>query len=299
MNRNWWFGWKKPAAILAIALIGSACGRSKKPIVVGSKDTTEQVVLGELVAQHLEHRLGRKIGRSLGLGNTALVYQSLENGEIGLYPEETGTIQSTILKEPPSSDAASTLERVRNEMRRISQVEVMDPLGIDNSWAVVVLNDDAAKNKIETLSDAARVKEGWKLGITRDFNERTDGLTALNQYRLPMGAMTRVADSGSLYSALAARELTMVVGKITDGPLVRHDDWKVLRDDKKAFPSYQTCLMVRVDLLINDPKIQPALAELSGKITNETMRKLDAEVTVDHKKPADVAAEFLSQAGLK
>src|SRR5271166_5871913 len=101
------------AVLLAFALLD--CGASKKPIVVGSKDSTMQSVLGELVAQHLEHRLGRKIVRTLSLGNTAVVYQALTNGEIGIYPEDTGTIQATILKESPSVDAPTTFERVRNE----------------------------------------------------------------------------------------------------------------------------------------------------------------------------------------
>ena len=294
MNRKWLL-W---GPVLAAVLV-SSCGGSKKKIVVGSKDTTEQVLLGEIVAQHLEHRLGRKVGRSLSLGNTPVVYQALLNGEIGMYPEETGTMQRVILKESPSSDASSTLERVRNEMRRISQMELMDPIGIDNSWAIVIHKDDAAKEKIETLSDAANVKAGWKMGVTRDFNERIDGMAALNLYRLPMPAAPRVSDPGSLYGALAEGTLTMVVGNETDGQLDRHPEWKELRDDKKAFGFYQTCMVVRADLLTNDPKIQPALAELSGKLTKASIRKLDAEIGVHHKKAADVAAEFLKQAGLK
>ena len=282
------------AVLTGAALLNLSCGHSKKPIVVGSKSTTAQVVLGEIVAQHLEHRLGRPIGRSLSLGNTPLVYQALMSGEIGLYPEDTGMIQASILKESPSSDAASTLERVRNEMRRLAQLVVLDPLGIENSWAVVIQNE-----KIATLSEAEHAKTGWKLGITRDFNERGDGLPTLHQYHLPMGGPPRVSDPGSLYGALAAGEVTMVVGNAADGPLARHKEWTVLADDKKVFPIYQTCLMVRADVLADDPKIQPALAELSGRLTNDALRDLDAQVDVDHKKAADVAAGFLAQAGLK
>jgi osmoprotectant transport system substrate-binding protein len=294
MNRKWLL-W---GPVLAAVLV-SSCGGSKKKIVVGSKDTTEQVLLGEIVAQHLEHRLGRKVERNLSLGNTPMVYQALMNGEIGMYPEETGTIQSVILKESPSSDASSTLERVRNEMRRISQMELLDPIGIDNSWAIVIHKDTAGKEKIETLSDAAKLKGGWKMGVTRDFNERTDGLAALNQYRLPMSAAPRVSDPGSLYGALAEGTLTMVAGNETDGQLDRHPEWKELSDDKKVFGFYQTCILARADLLANDPKIQVALAELSGKLTKDGIRKLDAEVGVDHKKAAEVAAAFLQRAGLK
>jgi osmoprotectant transport system substrate-binding protein len=290
---------KRLIALAALGLLVSSCGGSKKPIVVGSKNTTAQMVLGEIVAQHLERRLDRKVTRNLGLGDTRAVYQAMMNGQINIYPEETGTVQSEILKESPSTDAAATLERVRNEMGRIAQLEVLDPLGIENAWAVVVDKEEAEKQKIETLSDAAQAKPGWKLGINRDFSDRTDGLVALNKYRLPMGAMTRVTDPASLYSALDAHQLTMVVGNVTDGPPARHDDWKILSDDKKVFAFYQTCLMVRSDLLANDPRIRPALIELSGKITTETLRKLDAQVDVDQKTVADVAKEFLAQAGLK
>src|SRR5271166_6086990 len=115
MNRKWLL-WGALCMTMLAAVLVSSCGGSKKPIVVGSKDTTEQVLLGEIVAQHLEHRLGRKVGRSLSLGNTPIVYQAMTSGQIGIYPEETGTIQSTILKEPQSSDAVSQVERVRNEM---------------------------------------------------------------------------------------------------------------------------------------------------------------------------------------
>jgi glycine betaine/choline ABC-type transport system substrate-binding protein len=285
--------------LAAALLLDSSCTPSKKPIVVGSKDTPAQVMLGELVAQHLEHRLGRKVARNLSLGNTSVVYQALMNGEVGIYPEEIGTIQATVLKESPSLDAATALERVRNEVRRIAQAEVMDPLGIDNSWSIVVRKSEAESNRIETLSDAQNLKPGWRLGVTRDFNERTDGLPALNQYRLPMAAMTFVSDPNSLYDAFKAGKITMVAGNATDWQLARFADLKVLPDDRKVFGSYQTCLLARRDLLANDPKIQPALAELSGRISTADIQRLNAEVGGDRKKPADVAAEFLSRTGLK
>ena len=282
-------------AILAVVLVAPGCGRSKKPVVVGFKDTTVQAALGEVVAQHLDNRLGRRVERSFGLGNTPALYQALTNGQIGIYPEETGTIQATILKESPSPDATSTLERVRNEMRRISQLEVLDPLGIDNGWALVVSKEE----KLETISDAAHAKMGWKLGVTRDFSERNDGLSTLNQYRLPMPSPPRVSDIAALYADLAEGKLTMVAGNATDGMLARHENWKELRDDRKVFGAYQTCLLVRADLLANDARILPALQELSGKMTNEIIRKMNAEVAIDHKSPADVAAKFLRDAGLK
>ena len=141
----------------------------------------------------------------------------------------------------------------------------------------------------------------------------------LNKYRLPMGAMTFVSDIATLYTELRAgrltmvagnateytelrsARLTMVAGNATDWQLARYVDLKVLRDDRKVFGFYQTCLMVKKDLIDNDPKLSPALAELyrQDQRTPIYMQSSTGAIVADHKKVADVAAEFLTQAGLK
>ena len=289
---------KTLGVILLMALAASGCGPKQKPIVVGSKNFTEQVVLGEIIAQHLEHRMGRPVTRRLNLGGTLLTYQALLNGEITLYPEYTGTMEAEILKETPSTDPAQVLERARGQMAVRSQIAVLDPLGVDNSFVMVIRGEDARKRKVQTLSEAAAVKDGWKLGMGYEFEQRIDGMPALNQYHLPFSAAPRSMDLGLLYKALEQGQVTMIAANATDGPLAAHD-WTVLRDDKKVFGSYQACIMARQDVLASDPKLKPALDELSGKLNNETMRKLDAAVDVDHRQPSQVAGEFLAQAGLK
>lgn len=284
--------------IASLLLVAAGCGKSKPPLAVGSKNFTEQVVLGEIIAQHLEHRLGQPVTRRLNLGGTLLTYQALLNGEIGMYPEYTGTIESAILKEQAAPDPAQVLDRVRNEMRRVAQTEVLDPLGIDNTFVMVVRDEDARKYKLRTLSDAAQVQGFWKLGVGYEFEERSDGMAALDKYHLPMIAAVRSMDLGLLYKALEQGQVTMIAANATDGPLAAHD-WTILTDDKKVFGSYQACILVREDLFASQPKLRPALAELSGKFTNELMRKLDAAVDVDHRPIREVAAEFLAQAGLQ
>lgn len=283
---------------LILALAAPACGPKQKPIVVGSKNFTEQVVLGEIIAQHLEHRLGRKIPRRLNLGGTLLTYQALINGEITLYPEYTGTVEAEILKETPANDAAQVYERSRLELERRSEIDLLSPLGIDNSFVMVIRGDDARKRHIESLSEAAADKDGWKLGMGYEFQQRIDGMPALNQYHLPFRAAPRTMDLGLLYKAMEEGQVNMIAANATDGPLAAHD-WAVLRDDKKVFGSYQACIMVRHDALIDEPRLRTALLELSGKIDNETMRKLDAAVDVDHRQPSQVASDFLAHAGLK
>ncbi len=279
-------------------LTTAGCGKTTKPIVVGSKNFTEQVVLGEIIAQHLEHRLaGVKVVRQLNLGGTLLTYHALLNGQISLYPEYTGTVMAEILKEAPATDPAQALERSRGEMRRLAQVEVLDPLGVDNFFAMVIRGDDARKLKLATLSQAAQVKDGWKLGLGYEFDGRMDGMPALNKYHLPLSGSPRIMDLGLMYKALELGQVTMVAANATDGPLAAHD-WTMLADDQKVFGSYQACVLARQDALSTEPRLKPALAELSGKFTNDGMRKLNAAVDVDHRQVRDVAADFLRQAGL-
>jgi len=286
-------------ALAALAMLSAAgCGKSKKPIIVGSKNFTEQVVLGEIIAQHLEHRLpGVKVLRQFNLGGTLLTYNALLNGQISVYPEYTGTIMAEILKEAPASDPAQGIERSRLEMRRIAQVEVMDPLGVDNFFAMVIRGSDARKYKLTTLSQAAQVKEGWKLGLGYEFEGRRDGMPALDKYHLPLSGGPRIMDLGLMYKALELGQVTMVAANATDGPLAAHD-WTILEDDQKVFGSYQAAVLARLDALTSEPRLRPALMELSGKFTNDSMRKLNASVDVDHRQVRDVARDFLRQAGL-
>jgi glycine betaine/choline ABC-type transport system substrate-binding protein len=281
-----------------LALVAGGCGPKKPKLIVGSKNFTEQVVLGEIVAQHLERRLGRPIERKLNLTGTLITYQALQSGEIALYPEYTGTVQAEILKETPGTEASIMWERVRNEMHRVAQTEVLEPLGIDNRFVMVARTSDAVQLKAPTLSEAAQVKGGWKLGVGYEFQSRSDGMPLLNKYHLPMAAAPRSMDLGLLFKALSEGRVTMIAANATDGPLAS-PDYTVLEDDQKIFPPYQACLMVREDVLAAEPALRAALKELSGKFTNEIMRKLNAQVDVDHRQQRDVAAEFLASAGLK
>jgi glycine betaine/choline ABC-type transport system substrate-binding protein len=283
--------------LIATVVAVTGCNRSK-PITVGSKNFTEQVVLGEILAQHLENRLKRKVNRRLNLGGTMLTYQALQAHDIDVYPEYTGTILSAILKEQPGGDANVVLERVRGEMLRTAQIAVLDPLGIDNTFVIVVRGEDARNRKLTSISDAAGVKQGWKLGVGYEFQERRDGYAALNGYRLTWAAPLRSMDLGLLYKALEEKQVTMVAANATDGVLAARD-FQVLSDDKKVFPPYQACLLARADTLNREPGMRQALAELSGKFSNEMMRKLNYEVDGEHKQVKDVAAAFLRKAGLQ
>jgi glycine betaine/choline ABC-type transport system substrate-binding protein len=269
------------------------------PITVGSKNFTEQVVLGEIVAQHLEHRLGRRVDRKLNLGGTMLAHQALVRGVIDLYPEYTGTALTAILKLAPAHAPAAAMALVRSEYQARFGVEWMDSLGFNNTFAMVIRGEDARKSKIATLSDAAKYSLGWNLGVGYEFQQRPDGLAGLlKTYNLPILGSPKTMDLGLLYKALEQQQVNMVAGSATDGQLSVLDVL-VLRDDKRYFPPYDCALAVRSKSLEANPPLRQALTELAGLFTDLTMRKLNYQVDAVHRPVREVAEQFLRDAGLR
>jgi glycine betaine/choline ABC-type transport system substrate-binding protein len=285
------------SGLLAATLAATGCSRGPK-LAVGSMNSTEQILLAEIAAQHLEHRLGRAVDRHPNLGRTVNAYQALQSGEVNMYPEYSGSIVTEILKEVPSADASLVFQRARGEMKRTAQLELLDPLGIDNPFVVVIRADDPRAGKVSTLSEAAAVKDGWALGVTSEFQQLSDGMAALTQYKLPMKAAPRSMDGAALFSSLQKGTVTMIVTRATDGNLTQAT-WKTLRDDRNLFVPKQAALLVQDALLTALPAARPALQELSGKFTVEKMRKLNAQVDLEHLQPKDVAASFLMESGLR
>ncbi len=284
--------------IAAVVLCGCAQPNADRAIRVGSKNFTEQVVLGEIIALHLEHRLHRKVERRLNLGGTLLAHQSLVSGEIDLYPEYTGTALAAILKDPAATDPTAVLARVRAEYRRRFQVEWLDPLGIDNGFAMVVRGPEARRRHLESISDAARGGADWTLGAGYEFEQRADGLAALRStYHLRFPSAPKSMDLGLLYQALEQKQVDMIAANATDG-LLSKLDLKVLADDLHAFPPYQVSIAVRQQRLREIPGLAGALSELAGKFTNQKMRELNYKVDGEHRPAAQIAAEFLRAAGL-
>ncbi len=291
-------GTKTLSCIAALALCG--CSTSgPNAIRVGSKNFTEQVVLGEIIAQHLERRLHRKVERSLNLGGTLLAHQALLNKQIDLYPEYTGTALAAVLKDPIQTDPAAVLARVKSEYQRRFQIEWLDPLGIDDTFAMVVKGPEARSRHLETLTDAAKMPEPWALGVGYEFEQRADGLAALEKtYHLRWKSSPKTMDLGLLYSALDQGQVSMIAANSTDG-LLSKMDLTVLRDDQHAFPPYQVGIVARQDAMEKTPGLRDALVELSGKFTNQKMQSLNYQVDGQHRPAAQVAAEFLKQAGLE
>ncbi|TAL12738.1 MAG: ABC transporter substrate-binding protein [Nitrospirae bacterium] len=276
------------------AIIGCARGT---PLTVGSKNFTEQVILGEIVAQHVSHRLSRRVDRKLNLGGTLLAHQAMLQGGLDLYPEYTGTALTAILKRPLSSDPNDVLARVRSEYQQRFNIVWLEPLGFNNTFAMVIRGEDARRHGIGSLSEAARRDGGWTLGVGYEFQQRPDGLPGLlKTYKLPVKGSPKTMDLGLLYKALEQKQVDMVAANATDG-LLSVMDVKILTDDKRYFPPYQAALTVRAEALAAHPGLKDALDLLSGKFSDEIMRALNHQVDGKHRPVNEVALTFLRASG--
>jgi osmoprotectant transport system substrate-binding protein len=277
--------------VCGLSLLAGCSGT--RHIVVGSKNFTEQLVLAEIVAQQVERRLHQTVIRRFDLAGSMLAHQALLANEIDLYPEYTGTAFTAILKHKPLSDPSEVLDRVRAEYAT-KGLKWCDPLGFDDSFAMIVRGSDARASHLVTLSDAERRLDPWSLGVGYEFLTRADGYRALmtTYPRLRWAGAPKTMDLGLLYRALDQGQVTMAAANSTDG-LLSILDVTVLQDDRKAFPPYQASIVVRFDSLHQHPGLETILADLSGRISADTMRRLNYEVTGKHRPLHDVAADFL------
>ena len=278
-------------AVFCLALLlGDSCQRSDT-IVVGSKNFTEQIVLGEIAAQQIESKLHVRVERRLDLGGTLLAHLALKNGQIDLYPEYTGTALITVLKQELDADPDSVFQTVNSLYLSHFQLQWLAPLGFNDSFAMAIRKEDAAKLSAETLSGAQA--RSWKLGIGYEFLTRKDGLGRLDSiYHLRWEGLPRTMDLGLLYRALNQHEIDMAAANTTDGILTL-PQYAVLQDNQHAFPPYQACFVIRQDIMQKFPALRSALAELSGTIDDRLMRQLNRRVDVDHVSVTRVAADFL------
>jgi len=284
----------KALPLLLIAVLLAGCS-GENTIVVGSKNFTEQLVLGEILAQQIERKLAVPVERKLNLGGTLLAHQALVAGEIDLYPEYTGTALMAVLDLPPEREAKAVRETVSREYQQRYAIQWLPPFGFNNSFVMVIPGDVAREGNLTTLSTAAASGQKWSLGASYEFEGRPDGLPALNgTYNLQWVGSPMTMDLGLLYRALEQRQVTMVAANGTDGMLSKLDV-RVLKDDRQAFPPYEAAVAVRDEALEQYPSLRSALEQLSGRIDAETMQRLNYAVDGEQRPIEEVAAEFLDQ----
>jgi osmoprotectant transport system substrate-binding protein len=280
-----------------IAALLTGCG-PRNHLVVGSKNFTEQLILGEIIAQHIEARTHQPVERKLDLGGTLLAHQALVAGDIDMYPEYTGTAFTNVLKRSGVTDPAVVLEQIRTEYASGFHLDWLDPLGFDNSFAMTIRGEEARARHLQTLSDAAADPMGFSLGAGYEFLTRPDAYGALNRaYSIKWTGPPKSMDLGLLYQALEQKQVSMAAANTTDG-LLNKLDVTVLKDDKHVFPPYQACIVIREQTLAQYPDLRAILTELSGKISDTQMRSMNYAVDAQHRAARDVAKDFLQKANL-
>jgi osmoprotectant transport system substrate-binding protein len=286
---------------LLVLLVGCAPPRSSR-VVIGAKNFTEQVVLGELLAQEIEAVSHQRVERRFYLAGSYLCQQALVSGRIDGYVEYTGTALTAILKQPlppvGQRNAGSVLATVRRLYAARYRVEVGQPLGFEDTFAMVVRGEDARRLGMKTIDDAVAHAAQMKLGVGYEFEERPDGLRGLEAaYGLKFAGEPRVMDLGLLYRALEAHQVDMVAGNSTDGP-IRALGLTVLQDNRHYFPPYEAVPLVREDSVRRHPEIQTALDRLAGKVTAEEVQAMNDAVDAQHRDVGDVVREFRGRKGL-
>ncbi len=276
-----------------LALLAAGCTPRRNEIVVGSKNFTEQLILGELLAQLLGRTCHAPVERRFYLAGTYICQQAILSGRIGTYVEYTGTALSAVLKENYSGNPGAVYEQVKAAYKQRFNLDVMAPLGFNNTFAMVIRGDDARRMAITTLSQLATYAPQMKLGVGYEFLERKDGYQGLVRiYNLKFAEAPRVMDLGLLYRALENRSVDIVAGNNTDG-LIEALGLVVLEDDRHYFPPYEAVPIAKPQLLQYFPASQAAFDELAGRITADQMRKMNYAVDGRKEDAAQVVSQFL------
>jgi len=305
----------RPVAVAApVALIVAGClayfststssnrvlglGPPTAPTVrIGTKNFTEQLILGELMAQLIETHTDLRVERRFNLAGTMICHGALENGEIDLYAEYTGTALITILKQPVIVNPDLAHEAVAREYRRRFSADWLRPFGFNNAYAITIRKSDATSRNLRTISDLIPISGKLRAGFTSEFSERPDGYPGLRRaYGLQFGEV-RDLDPALMYQAIANGEVDVISAFATDGRIAAFE-LQPLRDDRRFFPPYHAAPVVRTEVLEAHPELRGVLELLAGRLDDATMQRLNFEVDEQKRSPAEVAREFLDSRGL-
>jgi len=274
----------------------NSSNKSSVDIVVASKGFTEQDILSELLAQQIETTTNLKVERR-SFTTTLVTHNALIAGKIDAYVEYTGTALTSVLKEKIINDPKVVYDKVKQAYAQKFNLEVLKPLGFQDTFAIIIRGEDARRDNIQTLSQAAKYTPQWRGGFGYEFAEREDGFLGLAKtYDLRFAQPPRLMDSGLVYRALLQKQVDIINANSTDGQIARLG-LVVLKDDKQYFPPYEAAPIVRQAILKKYPEVKKAIAQLSGRITADEMRQLNYQVEGELQDIKDVVREFRKSKG--
>lgn len=285
------------AALIAVFAMGSMAGAAPQ-IAVGSKDFTEQVILGHLVAEYLEAH-GYETKKTLGLGGDDVVFAGLLRGDLDIWVSYSGTLWSVILKNPleVGADPAVLYEKSRDALKELHNIEMLDSLGFNNTYVFAAPRALVEQHNLKTVSDLIPIANTLTLGGSLAFmGDRPEGIKGVEEMYGLKFRRTRAIESGLMFQALQLRQVDLIVPFSTHGQIVALD-LVMLEDDRQLFPPYDAGLLVRGELLEAHPEVRDLLDKLSGSIDDNTMAAMNYEVDGHRKDPKDVAINFLKEHG--
>ena len=274
---------------------GSRSAASDQHVVVGSKDFTESALLAEIVAQLLEAR-GVSVERQFELGGN-LPHEAMLAAKLDLYPEYTGTSYTAILDHPAISDPRAVYEQVKQEYAEKFHIATSQPLGFENTFAILVRGEDARRLNLKTISDAVPHAAQWRAGFGQDFKSRNDGYPGLAKAYGLKFAEVREMDLSLTYIALASRQIDLIAGNSTEGRLTTLDLVQ-LEDDRHYFPPYEAVYLIRQDSLTRVPALAEVMGKLAGAISTADMRQLNYEVDGNKRDMKEVIRGWIRKNGL-
>ena len=280
---------------LLAACDNGAQSNGKPTIKVGSKQFTEQLIIGNMYALLLEDA-GYKVDRKLNLGGTAVVHQALVSGDLDMYTEYTGSALAAILKLPLMADPQQVYDKVKEEYDKQFKLTWLDPMGFNDTYAIAMRKDRAAELGITKISDLKGKADQLSIAGSQEFLSRQDGLQGLEAAYGIKFKESKGMDSGLVYQAVDAKQVDVASGNSTDGRLGAFD-LLMLKDDLPFFPPYYLAPVVRQDTLAKDPDLKAVLNKLAGKLDEPTIAALNLKVDQDKLEPADVAKTWLKENG--
>ena len=278
--------------LIIAGLIAFNYQQAPAKIIIGSKNFTEQVILGELLAQHIENHTKLKVDRRFNLGGTFIAHEAVKAGKIAGYVEYTGTSFTTVLKEKPISNPQIVYEKVKEYYDQKLKLAVMRPLGFENTFAMIIRGEDAKKWQIKSLSEAGKYSPQMKAGFGYEFLEREDGYPGLSKtYNLKFANIKQM-ELGLMYQALKEKQVDFIAASSTDG-LIPVLNLVILEDDKKYFPPYQAIPIFNQEILQKYPELTDTINQLGGKISTTEIQKMNYQVDNQSQPVEKVVSEWL------
>ena len=286
------------AALLVMTLALSGCGGDKKSVVIGSKDFSESIILGEMFAQLIENNTDIEVVRKLNMGGTFVCFEAIKNGDIDIYPEYTGTGLTAQLKMDVITDSEEAYRVVAEEFNKQFNIKWLSPLGLNNTYTLAVTQEVVEEYGVETFSDLAAVSEDLIFGAEHEFFNRQDGFEGLvDAYGMEFAGEPKRMQVALKYQAIGNGDMDVTDAFATDGQIIQYN-LKILEDDKGFFPPYYVAPIVKNETLEQFPELEGVLDMLAGLVDDATMTELNYRVDVEGESVETVATDFLTNAGL-